>query len=219
MDKLEDFTTLLINELSFKKKELGRINLGLPGYQKNITLDEETKKHLEKLLEEDIKLYKHIIDKHSGLYSNISSIKWQEVRKKCNSLPTHLNKSFEGSCSFTNVKTLPLSLSTSEAFAFNVTLKNTSDSLWTSKDGSINLSYHWLDSESKQMALFEGIRTPLDQDIQLYPGESITTRMKAMTPKHEGNFLLQLVPIKTKLCWFELFEFDSETRLFKITDK
>ena len=216
MDKLDSFTKLISDKLHLNTSELTQVNLGLPGYKDEIDLDNETLSELKRLVHEDIKLYDFIIEKHSGLFNNTSDSNWIKVKNKLASLPHYENKSFEGSCFFENIKAIPTRLAVRKAFTISVTLKNNSTSLWTSKGGALNFSYHWLDSNTGKVVIFEGARTPIDEKHTIPPQGEITRKIKVITPNTPGEYQLQLIPMKTKHSWFDKYKFDSSKQSFII---
>lgn len=207
MDQLGIFTDTVITNLQLSTKELPKANIGEKDYKKKIDVDEETLAELKNLLEEDIKLFNHIINEHNGFYTNIPNSLWTKKAQVLKSLKTR-NKSFEGSCHFLNLKALPKIIKPKQVFAANVLLTNNSDSVWTNEGGQINFSYHWYDENGSEVVVFEGARTPV-ANIKLLPGETMEGRMKIIAPQVEGKFTLKLVPMKSKLAWFDSFDFES----------
>jgi hypothetical protein len=86
----------------------------------------------------------------------------------------------------------------------DVTIKNASSKTWPSKPDSrggnaVNFSYHWLDRK-RQMAVFDGLRTPLPRDLN--PGESITLRAAIRAPEKTGEYMLHVTLVQEGVAWF-----------------
>ena len=63
----------------------------------------------------------------------------------------------------------------------------------------INVSYHWL-RENGEYAVFDGIRTPLPQEV--HPGEKIEFEMKVIAPDFPGTYWLQVSLVQEGIVWF-----------------
>ncbi|GAB4108345.1 MAG: hypothetical protein Kow001_05070 [Acidobacteriota bacterium] len=50
------------------------------------------------------------------------------------------------------------------------------------------VSYHWLDADTGQIEIFDGLRTPLPQDVP--PGSELAVRVRVQAPPRPGRFRL-----------------------------
>lgn len=72
---------------------------------------------------------------------------------------------------------------------------------WAAGDDRYGLGYHWL-LPSGQMAIFEGLRTPLPRDLG--PGGDLTLRAALLTPTRPGPYLLVWDMVEEGVTWFSL---------------
>lgn len=74
-------------------------------------------------------------------------------------------------------------------------------SWWATGGDRYQLGYHWL-LPSGQMAIFEGLRTPLPRDLG--PGRDLTLRAALLTPSRPGPYLLVWDMVEEGVTWFSL---------------
>ena len=90
-------------------------------------------------------------------------------------------------------------------FECEVSMKNTSTNIWSNyarldgKNG-INLSYQWLDAESNEVVVDDGIRVDLGQEVLV--GQSINKKITIKTPEVKGNYILRISLIQEGEKWF-----------------
>jgi hypothetical protein len=81
------------------------------------------------------------------------------------------------------------SLQTGESAEIPVRVHNRGHAPW--KAGGqppLLVSYHWLDAGTGQVEIFDGLRTPLPQDVP--PGEALSVRVRVQAPARPGSFRL-----------------------------
>jgi hypothetical protein len=65
----------------------------------------------------------------------------------------------------------------------------------------INLSYHWLNAGTGEVAVFDGDRTPLAPPLE--PGESVDKRVSVRAPHQPGKYLLRVTLVQEAVAWFD----------------
>jgi O-antigen biosynthesis protein len=84
----------------------------------------------------------------------------------------------------------------------HVRVRNTGAEPWPHRGAHpITLSYHWLDTQGKQID-FEGVRTMLSAPLR--PGESAELTLQAEPPPRAGDYLLALDMVEEGVNWFSL---------------
>ncbi len=111
----------------------------------------------------------------------------------------------------------PVAVKANSYITARVKVKNISPVLWPSKglsngNFSINLSYHWLDSNNTPV-IFDGGRTPLPYDIG--PNDEIVLNTGIQAPDKPGDYILEFDMVQEGVGWFK--ERGSKTQ--KITVK
>lgn len=81
-----------------------------------------------------------------------------------------------------------------------VVINPTSERLGSSRPAPVHLSYHWFDARGN-IALFEGVRTPLIPSIE--PGDSQAYEMKIGAPPAPGEYRLRLTLVQEGVAWFD----------------
>lgn len=97
---------------------------------------------------------------------------------------------------------LPIQVSPRQLFWPTVHLHNRSPySLNCGCPAPVQLSYHWLNAETRQVVVFEGIRTPIFPEIA--PGAIAIIHAAIAAPIHPGRYLLQITLVQEGVLWFE----------------
>lgn len=100
------------------------------------------------------------------------------------------------------ISAVPREARVSTRFRLEAQVTNaTNESLWPGTPHPVRLAYHWIEKETRQMAVFEGNRS------ELFPGleANATGRfwMTIVTPDQPGEYLLQTTIVQEGVCWFE----------------
>jgi hypothetical protein len=81
------------------------------------------------------------------------------------------------------------SLQTGESAEIPVRVHNRGHAPWRAgAQPPLLVSYHWLDAGTGQVEVFDGLRTPLPQDVP--PGKALSVRVRVQAPARPGNFRL-----------------------------
>ncbi len=90
-------------------------------------------------------------------------------------------------------------LKAGEKVTIPVTVKNTGNETWPAKgEKPVGLSYHWLDSERKELA--EDGRAYLTKDLA--PGESTLLNLEIIGFPKPGEYIIQLCMVQETVAWF-----------------
>ena len=93
----------------------------------------------------------------------------------------------------------PDSLATEE-----VEIRNDGAIVWPHRGAhTVYLGYHWKDAATGQTAIFEGVRTPLPQDVP--PGSSVTVQAEIVAPPRSGRYVLRWDLVQEDVTWFSLY--------------
>ena len=87
---------------------------------------------------------------------------------------------------------------------FNVTLgisNSGSYALSSRPPFPVNIAYHWLDSESSQIVVFDGDRSPLAP--LLYPASKLSYNAGVRAPKKPGGYTLRMTLVQEGVRWFD----------------
>lgn len=102
----------------------------------------------------------------------------------------------------------PTEMEKGKEHTFPLTLKNTSDGVWSSQGADkkaanqVAICYHWLPAvENKLLDNYDGIRTFLTKDVA--PGETLSADVKVLAPADAGEYRLQLTLVQENVGWFE----------------
>jgi cell division septation protein DedD len=99
---------------------------------------------------------------------------------------------------------IPTQMAADKTVSADIFVKNASARTWPSKPDQegryvVNLAYHWLDRKG-QVVVFEGLRTPLPQDLD--PGESVKLNASIRAPLHPGHYTLEMTLVQEAVAWF-----------------
>ncbi|MBQ0929138.1 hypothetical protein KAK07_07030 [Ideonella sp. 4Y16] len=98
--------------------------------------------------------------------------------------------------------TAPTTMRASETVRLPLTLQQQSCHWWRgTPELPLRLCYHWL-HEDRQMAHFEGRRTPLPVQV-LAPGQRVPAEIEVLAPAEPGRYILQVTGLQEGWCWFE----------------
>lgn len=88
------------------------------------------------------------------------------------------------------------------AFKVPLTLKNSSQGSWDSKDAKspVGVSYHLLDSD-KKVVVFDGLRTWFSEPVA--PGKDVAIKLEAVAPTQPGTYTLQVSLVQEYVAWFD----------------
>lgn len=102
-----------------------------------------------------------------------------------------------------------------EIFWMDVTVSNSStETIRLGAPHPLNLAYHWLHARSREIAVFDGMRTALLPELA--PGHEASWRMFVIAPPAVGDYVLQLSMVQERLHWLERDNADL-LREFEIT--
>jgi ABC-type multidrug transport system fused ATPase/permease subunit len=66
----------------------------------------------------------------------------------------------------------------------------------------IRASYHWLEASSDEVVVWDGVRTPLPDDVPP-GGELLLEELNIVPPPEPGNYRLQVTLVHESVAWFE----------------
>lgn len=96
-----------------------------------------------------------------------------------------------------------LELRTGEIRSIEVTVINTGRVTWQpGGEAPFRLAYHWLDADSDEVLVFEGLRTELPRAVK--PGERITLRARVQAPPQPGLYRLAWDMVQEGRLWFSI---------------
>jgi len=97
---------------------------------------------------------------------------------------------------------IPSQMKSKSAYSIPLYLFNTGLRTWPNKqeENSVHLSYHWLDVNTKDVVVFDGVRTNLPHSI--IPGEVVRVDAGVETPDKPGDYILQFDLVREKEYWF-----------------
>ena len=102
-----------------------------------------------------------------------------------------------------------------EVFWMDVTVSNSStETLRLGAPHPLNLAYHWLHAPSREIAVFDGMRTALLPELA--PRQKGSWRMFVIAPAAPGDYVLQLSMVQERVHWLESDNADLP-REFEIT--
>jgi hypothetical protein len=85
--------------------------------------------------------------------------------------------------------------------AVSLEVRNLGALPWPSRSATpVALSYHWLDADSGETMVFDGLRTSLPVDVP--PGASLTVRATVLAPERSGRYLLWWDLVHEHATWF-----------------
>lgn len=100
----------------------------------------------------------------------------------------------------------PLRLTRGEQTTIEVLVKNTSDTLWLTRERvsspfQLSLANHWLDQAGQIMVNDDG-RGPLPRDLR--PGEAVQIHLIVNAPRRAGAYQLEIDMLQESVSWFGL---------------
>jgi len=99
---------------------------------------------------------------------------------------------------------LPAVLAPDSVAAESIEIRNDGAIVWPHRGAhSVFLGYHWKDAATGQTVVFEGVRTPLPQDVT--PGGAVTVPAKIVAPPRSGRYVLQWDLVQEDVTWFSLY--------------
>ncbi|MBI4288494.1 MAG: hypothetical protein HY671_08720, partial [Chloroflexi bacterium] len=95
----------------------------------------------------------------------------------------------------------PASLTPGQQVSVSLMLTNTGSQTWVNGGPNpVNISYHWLDSATGAAVVWDGLRSPLPQDI--VSGQLITVNASLKAPLTAGNYTLVWDLVQEGVTWF-----------------
>jgi 2-polyprenyl-3-methyl-5-hydroxy-6-metoxy-1,4-benzoquinol methylase len=114
--------------------------------------------------------------------------------------PTRLPSEEYGKVSFSS-DGWPISAKPGSSFQVSVMVTNNSGSPVTSMPPNpVNFSYHWVESETNKMAVFDGLRTPIPG--ALLPGTTSRVVVTVRAPAETGAYKLLVTLVQEGRAWF-----------------
>ncbi|MCL4415796.1 MAG: hypothetical protein M1371_00565 [Actinobacteria bacterium] len=97
---------------------------------------------------------------------------------------------------------VPSQMKSKSAYSIPLYVFNAGSRTWPNKqeENSVHLSYHWLDVNTKDVVVFDGVRTNLPRSI--IPGEVVRVDVEVKTPEEPGDYILQFDLVREKEYWF-----------------
>ena len=90
----------------------------------------------------------------------------------------------------------------SEPFEVSVEIQNnTKYTLHSLPPNPINLSYHWVNSKTKEAVVFDGMRTPFYFPVR--PGSVRSLQAKCQAPSQVGQYILRFALVQEQHVWFD----------------
>lgn len=100
------------------------------------------------------------------------------------------------------VSDVPREVHVSDLFWLEAKVTNgTDETLFSLSPYPVRLAYHWLEKTTRQMAVFEGIRSRLSGGLD--PNISTPYPMKIIAPDQPGEYILQTTIVQEGVRWFE----------------
>lgn len=105
------------------------------------------------------------------------------------------------SLSWGTAPSFPQGMLTNQDYWTNVTVRNLSPMTWGWAEPSpVRLSYHWVNTATGQVEVFNGERTNLPGDIG--PGGEVILRTRVRTPSIPGTYTLKFDMVHEDVTWF-----------------
>jgi hypothetical protein len=96
-----------------------------------------------------------------------------------------------------------LELAPGETSHVDITLTNTGRVTWVPDGGTpFRLTYHWMDVDSNDMVVFEGVRTPLPRPVR--PDQTVQLTATVQAPSEPGRYRLAWDVVQEHRLWFSL---------------
>jgi len=98
----------------------------------------------------------------------------------------------------------------SESFEVSIELANRSkQTIHSLPPNPINISYHWFDPASKEIVIFDGLRTSFS--FPLCSNSSRALQARCQAPTKSGEYLLRLTLVQEQHAWFDQSPFNLFT--------
>ncbi|MHB1347815.1 MAG: LCP family glycopolymer transferase, partial [Candidatus Humimicrobiaceae bacterium] len=106
------------------------------------------------------------------------------------------------SAQYDDSNTTPLYLDPGQEFSAQIKVKNTGYLLWEhyKKAGRIDLGTHWVNRDTGEIVLWDGVRGLLPMDVS--HNEQATVDMKISAPQKPGRYILQYDMVHEGKTWF-----------------
>jgi peptidoglycan hydrolase-like amidase len=99
------------------------------------------------------------------------------------------------------VQAAPSSAPAGTVVQISVALSNTGNQVWnTTGANPVNLTYHWYDAGGNVPMIWEGVRTPLGENVA--PGATKTVNANVTLPPGPGPYTLRFALVKEGIAWF-----------------
>jgi hypothetical protein len=96
-----------------------------------------------------------------------------------------------------------LALHANETITVTVQLENIGQHEWNARgDQPVHLFYHWLNVDSTEMVVVEGLRTELPRDVA--PGEKVTLNARLRAPPLPDKYVLGWDMVREGVFWFSV---------------
>jgi len=103
---------------------------------------------------------------------------------------------------YTEIDIISDSMTEDTFYTFEIKVKNTGVLTWNRNGGNpIYLGYHWVDFNTKEMAVFDGERSIISYD-GVDVGQEVTFDLKIVTPPEPGDYILQVDLVHEGVTWF-----------------
>jgi len=99
---------------------------------------------------------------------------------------------------------LPAILAPGSVVVEPLSVRNEGAIVWPHRGAHVvYLGYHWTDAVTGETAVFEGVRTPLPEDVP--PGGESTVHAKIVAPSRIGRYVLRWDLVQEDVTWFSLY--------------
>jgi len=103
---------------------------------------------------------------------------------------------------YAEVDEIPDSMTVGTEYKFKVRVKNTGNLTWNMNGVSpVYLGYHWIDFNSREVAVFDGKRSIISQD-GINVGEETVFDLDVISPSELGEYILQIDLVHEGVTWF-----------------
>jgi LCP family protein required for cell wall assembly len=103
---------------------------------------------------------------------------------------------------YSEVDIISDSMTEDSAYTYRIKVKNTGDLTWN-RNGTnpIFLGYHWIDFNTREMAVFDGRRSIISND-GVGVGDEVEFDIRITAPSEPGEYILQLDLVHEGVTWF-----------------
>jgi len=99
---------------------------------------------------------------------------------------------------------LPAVLAPGSVAVEPIEVRNDGAIVWPHRGAhAVYLGYHWKEAATGQTAIFEGVRTPLPEDVP--PGGAVTVAATIVAPPGSGRYVLRWDLVQEDVTWFSLY--------------